>query len=97
MKPKMYLVPDEGARMRVSEPFPGADHAVVDGVCPACGCADFKVAGTGKRISKDDRAYEANAVSYCCNAHVGVLRVETNTFFGLHEDEAISRLGIRIY
>lgn len=57
----------------------------------------FKVAGTGRRISSDDRAYEADAVALCCEKRVGLLRVETGTLFGVREDEAVMRLGVRIY
>lgn len=77
--------------------FDGADHAVIDGVCPFCKAAPFKVAGTGRRISDDDRAYEADGVALCCHKHVGLLRMEMNTLFGLREDEAVANLGIRIY
>jgi hypothetical protein len=84
--------------MCCEDPFSGADHAVVvDTLCPGCGASPFKVAGTGRRIAPDDRAYEADAVALCCNRHVGVLRVETNTLFGLREDEAVLRSGVRIY
>lgn len=97
MKSKLWLIPREGKRLKAEEPFQGADHAVVDGPCPHCGCLDFKVAGTGRRIASDDRAYEADAIAYCCNAHVGTLRLEVNTLFGLREDEAVGRMGVRIY
>lgn len=81
-----------------STPFVGADHAVViDTLCPCCGASPFKVAGTDKRPSDDDRAWEATAVALCCDRHVGTLRVEPNTLFGVREDEAVSRMGVRIY
>jgi hypothetical protein len=100
MKPKIKLIPNNRdlKALRCVEPFPGADHAVVvDTVCPGCGAHPFKVAGTGRRIAQDDRAYEADAVALCCDRHVGLLRVETGTLFGVREDEAVARLGIRIY
>jgi hypothetical protein len=105
-KPKLFLIVtpwlERRPRLKAKEPFPGADHAVVEGVCPGCGHQEpegggFKAAGTGRRISSDDRAYEADAVALCCEKHVGTLRLEPNTFFGIREDEAITRLGIKIY
>lgn len=74
-----------------------ADHAVVDGACPHCKATPLKVAGHGRRISSDDRAYEADGSCVACVVFVGVIRAETNTLFGLREDEAVSRLGVRIY
>lgn len=105
---KLWLLVMEGPRRKARERAPNADHAVVSGPCPGCGeskpydCAagdleGFRVQGTGRRIADDDRAYEADAVSVCCNRRVGVLRLETNTLFGVREDEAVSRLGVRIY
>jgi hypothetical protein len=80
------------------EPFPGADHVVVvDTLCPGCGASPFKVSGTGMHIAPNDRDYEADAVALCCDRRVGTLRVETNTLFGLREDEAIARSRCRIY
>jgi hypothetical protein len=100
MKAKIKLVPYSPKLKTVAciEPFEGADHAVVVGtLCFGCGTSPFKVAGTGRRIAPDDRAYEADAVSLCCKTGVGVLRVETGTLFGLREDEAVLRMGVRIY
>ena len=57
----------------------------------------FKVQGTGRRPSEDDRAYEADAVAACCGQRVGLLRLEVSTLFGVREDEAVARLGVRIY
>jgi hypothetical protein len=96
MKPRLFLVRD-GKKTRGSEPFEGADHAVIDGACPRCGAAPFKVQGTGRRIAQDDQAYEADGVSVCCSDHVGVLRLEVSTLFGLREDEAVFRSGVKIY
>lgn len=95
---KITIKLNHGVVHDVVEPYPGADHGVVQGrPCVGCLRAPFKVAGANKRISSDDRAYEADAVSVCCNCHVGILRAETSTLFGLREDEAIARLGVRIY
>ena len=93
---RMFLLADAGKR-KMREPFPGADHAVVDGACPLCGDDPFKVGGSGRRPSKDDRAWESDGYCMACRGCVGVLRVEPNTLFGVREDEAVSRLGCRIY
>jgi len=96
---KIYLLPKDGsARQRCEKPFHEADHAVVvDAACPYCGDKPFAIAGSGRRPSKDDRAWEADAGCLKCKAHVGTIRLEVNTLFGVREDEAIGRLGIRIY
>lgn len=87
-----------GQVLQVVPPYPDADHGIVLGrSCVGCLKTPFKVAGSGKRISADDRAYEADAIALCCGGYVGVLRAETSTLFGLREDEAIARLGVRIY
>lgn len=57
----------------------------------------FKVAGKGRRPSADDRAWEADAGCLACRAHLGTLRVEANTLFGVREDERALRSGVRIY
>lgn len=93
---EVWLIRD-GERRVAAPPFNGADHAVVKGACPHCTAMPFKVAGTGRRPSTDDQAYEADAVALCCRTPVGILRAEVNTLFGVREDEAVSRLGIRIY
>lgn len=95
--PKIWLVLDEGPRRPCAPPFPDADHAVVDGKCPLCGCDDFKIAGTGRRFSSDDRAYEADAMSLCCDKPIGIIRYETNTLFGVREDEAVLKGRCRVY
>ncbi len=77
-------------------PAQDADHCVVAGKCP-CGVTPFRVQGTGRRHSSDDRAYEADGVAMCCGKYVGVIRVETNTLFGVREDEAVARCGARVY
>ena len=100
MKPKIKLISNnqDCKPLACVEPVPNADHAVVvDTLCPGCGVAPFKVAGTGRRIAANDRAYEADAVALCCDRSVGTLRVEIDTLFGLREDEAVLRMGVRIY
>jgi hypothetical protein len=89
------LVSDGRRRCRLDAP--DADHAVADGRCPSCHTEPFRVQGTGRRIAADDRAYEADAVCLACTQTVGTLRVEVNTLFGLREDEAVFRSGVKIY
>lgn len=62
-----------------------------------CTCKCNRVAGTGKHIAPDDRHYEAEARCAKCGALRGKLQAWPSTLFGLREDEAIGRLGIRIY
>ena len=94
---KVYLLTPTGPRRKARVPYEDADHAVVAGSCPACGAADFRVAGTGRRPSADDRAWEADAVALCCGRHVGTIRLEPNTLFGVREDEAVLRGRWRVY
>lgn len=97
-KPKVTLAcRDERARRGVSYESRHSPSAVADGTCPKCGHEPFHVQGANQRIASDDRAYESDARCVACKAFVGVLRQETETLFGLREDEAMSRLGIRIY
>lgn len=65
--------------------------------CPHCDHHPLRVSGTDKRIAPDDRAYIADAISVCCSKHVGTLRLETNTLFGLREDEAVLKGRCRVY
>jgi hypothetical protein len=94
--PKIFLLLD-GKKLRLSLPFEGADHAVVSVCCPHCEADPFHVVGMGRRPSKDDRAWEADALSRCCEKPVGVIRYETNTLFGVREDEAVLRGRVRVY
>lgn len=93
---KITLIMDEQQTRRARLPAQDADHCEVVGACP-CGATPFRVQGTGRRYSTDDRAYEADGVAVCCDRYVGVLRVETGTLFGVREDEAVSRCGARVY
>jgi hypothetical protein len=93
---RIYLVASEGRR-RCRVDSADADHAIADGCCPTCHAVPFRVQGTGRRIAADDRAYEADAVCLACTQIVGTLRVEVNTLFGLREDEAVFRSGVKIY
>jgi hypothetical protein len=96
MKPKMTLLRD-GDNRKLSLPFADAEAADAAGACPKCKATPFKVSGTGRRIAQDDRAYEADGVCLDCSQRVGVIRIEVNTLFGLREDEAVARLGVKIY
>jgi hypothetical protein len=89
------ITPSERRRCRLQSP--DADHAIADGRCPGCHAEPFRVQGTGRRIAADDRAYEADAVCLACSQIVGTLRVEVNTLFGLREDGAVFRSGVKIY
>lgn len=93
---KIFLLLED-ERRKAAPPFPEADHAKVKGSCPKCECTDFRVEGHGRRPSKDDRAWEADASCLACKAHVGTLRIETNTLFGVREDEAVLRGRCRVY
>ncbi len=93
---RIYLLTSDG-RCRCRLQSPNADHATAEGRCPTCSAEPFRVRGTGKRIAADDRAYEADAVCLACTQIVGTLRVEVNTLFGLREDEAVFRSGVKIY
>lgn len=91
------LTNDKSPNRRCKLPFPDADHAVAERDCPKCGTHDFKVAGSGRRASADDRAWESDAYCLACRTHVGVLRCETNTLFGVREDERVLAGRVRIY
>lgn len=58
-------------RIECRVPFEGADHVLGADPCPFCGDEPLKVAGCNRRIAKDDRAYEADAIALCCGVHVG--------------------------
>jgi hypothetical protein len=94
---KIILVRPTGKRLPCRLPFEGADRVVLATDCPECGEHEPRIQGAGKRPSEDDKAWEADAVTACCNRYVGTLRVETGTFFGVREDARIAQLGIRIY
>ena len=96
MSRRIHLLLSEGRR-RCRLQAPDADHATAEGRCPTCRAEPFRVQGTGKRIAADDRAYEADAVCLACTQFIGTLRVEVNTLFGLREDEAVFRSGVKIY
>jgi hypothetical protein len=45
----------------------------------------------------DDRAWEADGYCTACKAHVGTIRVEPDTLFGVREDEAVLMGRCRVY
>lgn len=95
--PKIFLLRSGEQRRRCKMPHDGADHAVVEGACPKCGASPWGVVGSGRYPSKDDRAWEAEGYCTACREHVGIIRVETNTLFGVREDEAVLRGRCRVY
>jgi hypothetical protein len=95
---KLLLVHSDGTKRKGVLPAnQDALSADFDGECPHCAVAPLKVYGAGRRVSADDRAYEADSVSLCCFKFVGVIRLETNTLFGVREDEAVLRGRCRVY
>lgn len=96
--PKLYFVPLSGARIRL--PIPKEKHVqsvAPGGPCPFCGAIDYRVHGEDRHISEDDRAYESVACCCTCNKRVGTLRLNTDTLFGLHEDEMVLNGLARVY
>lgn len=79
----------------------GAEATATKLRCPHCGEENILVSGTGKSIDPDNKhdTYRADAVhaSAKCAQRIGVLRAKVNTLFGIEEDEAVFRLGIKIY
>lgn len=96
MSRRIQLLTSEGRR-RCKVESPDDHHTIADGQCPECFTDPFRVRGTGRRNAADDCAYEADAVCLACMRSVGTLRVEVNTLFGLREDEAVFRSGVKIY
>jgi hypothetical protein len=101
---KHTLTLNDGTKRKIT-PHANGERASATGACPVCGAVappggdSFPVAGTGKSIDPDNRhdTYRADAVCLLCDAHVGVIRAKVDTLFGIEEDEAVMRLGVRIY
>lgn len=87
----------DGSARKAAPPSPDASYAVVDGACPHCKATPFKIQGGGMRPSADDRAWEADGVAVCCSLPVGLIRAETNTIFGVREDQAVLAGRCRVY
>lgn len=64
--------------------------------CAGCGLA-MRVRGQGRRVSGDDRSYEADGVCVYCGAAAGLIRVTVPTLFGVREDEAVLHGRSRVY
>ena len=102
---KIYLLMKDGSRRRKCRlPYEDAAFALAEGSCPYCGVEEqgpalrgFKIAGSNRRASADDRAWEADAGCLACKTHLGTLRVETNTLFGVTEDERVLRGRVGVY
>ncbi len=71
-------------------------HAGEHAPDPGCTYA-FWIRGYNRRFSADDQAYEADAACASCGKHVGILRVEVSTLFGVREDEAVLHGRCRVY
>lgn len=85
-----------GVTHKIKTPYEGASYAdVLEMVCPHCG-EELRVQGTGRRITSRD-TYAASALCVACETVVGELRLKVDTLFGLEEDEAVFRLGVKIY
>lgn len=85
---KLTLKPASGGpalKLVASEAF-----ATADVPCPHCKATPLRVQGTGKRIASHD-TYAAEAVAMCCDRHVGEIRAQVSTLFGLEEDERVAR------
>lgn len=94
---KIWLIVSDGQRRTLHEPHEDADHAIADGACPKCDAVPCGVQGSGRRTSADDRAWEADGYCTACKQHVGIIRVEPNTLFGVREDEAVLMGRCRVY
>lgn len=93
---RIYLICDAG-RIHVTPPTASQTYAEADCDCPECGAKPLRVSGTGRRISPDDRAYEADGYCSVCRAHVGTIRAEPPTLFGITEDESVLYGRPRVY
>lgn len=75
----------------------GARHAVCDRECPRCGVEPLCVSGRAMRPSDDDLAWEADGHCIACREHVGLIRHEPDTLFGVREDETVLHGRARVY
>ena len=91
-----FLLIDGEPRREFKVPEDYVTTAEVDGGCPLCG-EPLIIYGKGKRISQDDRAYEADGFCHTCEECIGVICVEVPTLFGLREDAAVLEGRCRVY
>jgi hypothetical protein len=91
------ILPDQAVRVALRIVRDTADFAEASCACPWCGSAVLRVQGTGRRVSSDDQAWEADAVAMCCQHSAGTIRAEADTLFGLAEDNRVLRLGLRVF
>jgi hypothetical protein len=80
----------------VEVPGQQCPHAGEHAPQPGCTSA-FWIRGYNRRFSDDDQAYEADAACAVCGNHVGLLRVEVDTLFGVREDHAVLNGRCRVY
>lgn len=93
---KMFLL-IPGSRTPLHLPHKEADHAIAAGACPKCNASPWGVQGTGRRPSVDGRAWEADGITTCCKQFAGIIRWETDTLFGVREDELVLSGRCRVY
>jgi hypothetical protein len=86
----------DGAKIPCPMPEGSNGVTVPEMTCPECR-QPLVVGGAGSRPSKDDRAYEADASCLGCRKRMGTLRVETDTIFGVREDERVLNGRVRVY
>lgn len=97
-KPRIFLLPGDGSvRLPLTLPHAEAAHADAPEACPSCKATTWGVTGSGRRPSSDDQAWESDAYCTACKGHVGIIRYETGTLFGVREDEAVLRGRCRVY
>lgn len=98
---KIRVTDLQGRAYKASQPYPGALYVKTEMKCPHCGEENMNVAGMEKHIDPEARhdTYKAKAIHYAteCGKTVGTIRCKVNSFFGLEEDEAVFRMGIKIY
>ncbi len=91
----------DGKRHPAKTPFEGADHCTIDIPCPHCKApAPIGVQGSGRYVDPDARhdTWAAEGYTTCCKKPIGKIRVKIHdTLFGIEEDAAVARMGIRIY
>jgi hypothetical protein len=89
---------NDDKKHRAIVPYEDAGHVLVPGMlCPTCRIEPLRVKGTGKYVESSN-TYAAHAVcAENCGAHLGTLRVQVNTLFGIEEDERVFASGIKIY